>query len=111
MPVARDEAGPDGVGRRSLRAEVIRLYERLLPDGLLDDQAGIFSRAHMYSQLAKLRAGQTVQLHRFGELTSLPTDFRPSRAETWTLAELRGDELVPVPTWGPGKPRPAEWAV
>ena len=113
MPVAQDKAGPraDGVGRRSLRAEVIKLYEKRLPKGLLDQNAGIWSHQHMYDQLAKLRAGQTVQLHRFGELTALPTAFRPDRSESWSLAELRGDDLVPVRPWRTGKPRPTEWTI
>lgn len=97
--------------RRSLRDAVIAMYEERLPDGRLGPQEGIWSRAHIYRQLDRLRAGETVQLHRYGELTALPTGYRPSRAETWTLAELRGDELVPVPTWKPGRPRPAEWTV
>ena len=104
-------ARPIGGRARSLRDEVIRLYEKRLPGALLDEREGIFSRAHLHKQLAKLRAGETVQLHRYGELMSLPTAFRPDRAEVWTLAELRGDELVPVRPWRAGMPRPDEWTI
>lgn len=95
----------------SLRDAVIEMYEARLPKGRLSPQEGIWSRQHMYDQLAKLRAGETVQLHRYGEVNALPTAYRPSRAETWTLAELRGCDLVPVRPWREGKPRPTEWTI
>lgn len=96
--------------RRSVRDVVIRWYEGRLPRSRDDDRDGIYSRAHMQRQLDRLRAGETVQLHRV-EVDRLPVAYRPDRAATWTLAELRGDEVVPVPTWRPGAPRPAEWTV
>ena len=103
----------DGGGdRRSLRDDVIRSYEKRLPQGRLEPNAGIWSRGHMHRQLERLRAGETVQLHRYGEVDRLPLAHRPARTELWTLAELRdGDVLVPVPSWRPGAPRPAEWTV
>ncbi|MGD1237276.1 hypothetical protein [Mycobacterium seoulense] len=95
---------------RSVRDEVIRLYEARLPKGRLDPRDGIWSRDHMRKQLERLHAGQNVQLHRWGELDALPVVYRPTE-RTWTLYELRGDELVPVPTWVPGWPPPREWTV
>ncbi len=95
---------------RTLRAELIRLYEKRLPKGSLDAGAGIWSRAHMHRQLERLRLGRPVQVHRFGELDSLPASHRPVEREH-SLYELRGDELVPVPTWQPGCPPPREWTV
>ena len=64
----------------------------------------------MQQQLERLRAGQTVQLHRFGELDALPPSHRPVE-RIHSLYELRGDELAPVPTWQPGHPAPREWTV
>jgi hypothetical protein len=60
----RDDSGP----RRSLRAQVIQLYERRLPKGRLAANAGVWSLHHMRRQLDRLTTGNTVQLHRFGEL-------------------------------------------
>jgi hypothetical protein len=102
--------GARPLGRqRTLRDEIIRMYERRLPKGHLDANAGIAGRAHMYRQLERLRAGENVQLHRFGELSYLPLAHRPERIHS--LCELRGDELHPVRTQWPGTPRPAEWTV
>jgi hypothetical protein len=94
----------------SLRDAVIRLYEKRLPMGRLGEVEGIWGLDHMRRRLARLRAGQNVQLHRFGELDSLPTAHRPQE-RTWSLYELRGDTLVPVPTWEPGCPPPRQWTV
>lgn len=58
------------------------------------------------AMLDDLEAGRTIQLHH----NDLPTAIRP-RPLDWLLYELRGDELVGVPTWKPGQPRPAEWTV
>ncbi|OBB73214.1 hypothetical protein [Mycobacterium sp. 852014-52144_SCH5372336] len=99
--------------QRGLRDAVIALYEKRLPAApSLDDQprAGITSRGHIAAQLERLRAGATVQLHRFGELDRLPAAFRPTE-RTWRLYELRGDEILGVPTWQPHQTRPAEWTV
>jgi hypothetical protein len=96
--------------KRTLREEVIRLYEKRVPMGRLDPRDGIWSREHMYRQLERLRAGENVQLHRWGELDALPVAHRP-QSRLHSLYELRGDELVPLPTWMPGCPRPSEWTV
>jgi hypothetical protein len=64
----------------------------------------------MDRQLDRLRAGLPVQLHTFGELTSLPLAHRPQSCFD-SLYELRGDTLVPVPGWQPGCPPPREWTV
>ena len=96
---------------RSLREEAIRLYERRLPKSRLGPREGIWSREQMHRRLARLRAGENVQLHRFGELDSLPLAHRPTE-RTWSLYELRGDdELVGVPGWQPGCPPPRQWTV
>jgi hypothetical protein len=95
---------------RSLREELIRLYDKRLPMGRLDPRDGIMSLSHMHRQLERLHAGENVQLHRWGELDSLPLAHRP-HDRTWSLYELRGDTLVPVPTWQPGCPPPREWTV
>jgi hypothetical protein len=56
-------------------------------------------------RLTDLRAGRAVQ---FAHI-EVPAEYRPDR---WhSLYELRGDELVPVPTQRPGQPRPREWTV
>jgi hypothetical protein len=86
------------------------LYEKRLPMGRLDPRDGIMSLSHMRRQLERLDAGENVQLHRWGELDSLPLAHRP-HDRTWSLYELRGDTLVPVPTWQPGCPPPREWTV
>lgn len=65
---------------------------------------------HRQLELDRLRAGWPVQLHRWGELDSLPPPWRPTE-RTWALYELRGDEPVGVPTSQPGEPRPREWTV
>jgi len=103
-------ARPIGGRQRTLRDEVVRLYEKRLPKGGLDPRDGIWSREHTRRQLERLRAGLPVQLHRWGELDSLPTTYRPTE-RTWCLYELRGDDLHGVPTQEPGWPRPAEWTV
>jgi hypothetical protein len=95
---------------RTLREEIIRLYEKRVPMGHLDPRDGIWSREHIYRQLERLRAGENVQLHRFGELDSLPLARRP-QSRFYSLYELRGDELVPVSTWQPGCPPPRDWMV
>jgi hypothetical protein len=100
----------DSTRGRSLREELVRLYEKRLPKGGLDPRDGIMSRSHMRRQLERLHAGLPVQLHRFGELDRLPLAYRPQE-RTWSLYELRDDELVGVPTWKPGQPRPLEWTV
>jgi hypothetical protein len=93
-----------------LRQAIIALYEMRLPAARLDPRDGICSRAHMERQLQRLYAGETVQLHRFGEPSMLPLAYRPVELEH-SLYELRGDELVPVPGWQPGCPPPREWTV
>jgi hypothetical protein len=93
-----------------VRAALIDLYEKRLPRGLLDANAGIAGRAHMHRQLERLRAGETVQLHRWGELDALPLMYRPT-SRLYSLYELRGDELVPVRAWQPGRPPPRDWTV
>ncbi len=95
---------------RTVREEVIRLYERRLPTAQLVDGEGIWGRDRMHRQLERLHAGLPIQLHRWGELDSLPTAHRP-QSRFWSLYELRGDELVPGPTWQPGCPPPREWTV
>jgi hypothetical protein len=87
-----------GTRARTLRYDVIRMYERRLPKARVDDaRAGIWHRDHMHRQLERLRAGLPVQLHRWGELDRLPKALRPADA-FHSLFELRGDQLVPVPT-------------
>lgn len=105
-------ARPIGGREPSLRDAVIAMYERRLPKAVLDPPSvgGIMSREHIHRQLEQLRAGQNVQLHRWPELSSLPTAHRPTD-RSHALYELRGDELVPVPTWQPGCPPPYQWTV
>lgn len=99
--------------QHGLRDAVIALYEKRLPaaPSLVDElRAGIASREHITRQLERLRAGAAVQLHRFGELSRLPAEYRPTE-RTWSLYELRGDDLVGVPTLRPQAVRPHEWTV
>jgi hypothetical protein len=94
--------------QNTVREEVTRLYKRRLGGARRGQSEGICSREHVERQLARLRAGQTVQLHRFGEVSSLPPPYRPAE-RSHSLYELRGDRLVPVPPRRPGCVPPREW--
>jgi hypothetical protein len=60
--------------------------------------------ASLETDLQRAIAGQTIQLtHR-----AIPARWRPD-AVTWSLYELRGEELVGVPAWRYGSHPPAEW--
>lgn len=57
--------------------------------------------------LERAIAGKSVRLHH----NQIPPAWRPDRW-TWSLYELRGEELVGVPVWRPGEPNPpAAWTV
>jgi hypothetical protein len=63
--------------------------------------------ASLERDLERAIAGQTIQLAR----NHIPAPWRP-HARTWSLYELRGEQLVGVPTWRPGQLNPPrEWTV
>ena len=63
--------------------------------------------AGLEGDLQRATAGRTIQLAH----NNIPAPWRPHE-RTWSLYELRGDQLVGVPTWRPGQPNPpASWTV
>jgi hypothetical protein len=83
----------------SLRQAVIADIGRRMRDG--------FYPTSLERDLERLVAGQTIQLaHK-----DIPAPWRPHE-RTWSLYELRGEQLAGVPTWRPGQPNPpASWTV
>ena len=63
--------------------------------------------ASLKKDLERAVSGQSVQLHH----NQIPAPWRP-QDRTWSLYELRGEQLVGVPTWMPWMPNPPrEWTV
>jgi hypothetical protein len=57
------------------------------------------------ARIRDLQRGRPMQLTH----NELPSEHRPEQFAS--LYELRGDYLVPVPTWQPHAERPEEWTV
>lgn len=68
---------------------------------------GGFYPSSLERDLERAIAGQTIQLAH----NRIPAPWRPHE-RTWSLYELRGEQLVGVPAWRPGQPNPPrEWTV
>lgn len=104
------DTGNTGTGKRSANRDGIlaRLAARLENSDPDDPR-----RAVLACKVDGLISGRTVQLG----LGDIPRSRWPDSAASvanpggWLLFELRGDRLVGVPTWKPGRPRPHQWTV
>jgi hypothetical protein len=78
-----------------------------LREAVIGDLGCRMSTGLFPASLERALAGETIQLAD----NAIPKPWRPQE-RTWTLYELRGEELVGVPTWKPGQPTPpANWTV
>ncbi|MGB6764751.1 hypothetical protein [Mycobacterium sp.] len=92
---------PAAAGRPpgSLREAVIVELSRRIRGGFYPES--------LERDLERAIASQTIQLAH----NNIPAAWRPHE-RTWNLYELRGEQLVGVPTWRPGQPHPPrEWTV